>query len=188
MIRRNQSDREGELFARAFSASSRTMKRIRPLNHMIIGHNEIPAGLHYIGQVADQYPGGVPIKGDPTAVKLPVPRLYDKIAAIAADAVEMQSFRAMYPPVKPDATPPYRHAIALTFGKAVLLGTLWPKVPLETTIEPGQELIGVPVGPRDFTVQVGVYSTRTDTFHPAESVHLYKVYDRSSVPAEMPVA
>lgn len=128
----------GTEFANQFSDGSRLLKLLPPLDRLIVGRNNVPTGWHVLHDTAadevapeDDW---IAFEGDPTATKLPVPRLAKYVGLMAVEGTEMAELR--------ERTPAGLDGVALRFQDAVVVGPLTPGMTFGSDPRSPLELVG----------------------------------------------
>lgn len=113
-------------FAKFFSRGSQLLKKVPPLDWLIVGDNTVPDGWQHIEKPASEINSWVTFEGDPRGPRLPIPRLYRMVGVLAVQKSEMQNLQERIQSLQErDALPrPTRQAVALRFGGATVIGAL----------------------------------------------------------------
>lgn len=175
------------LFAHTFSVGSHAMNHW-PLKGLVIGDSLVSPGWVFPAHTTTaDLPAGVTFKGDPESTRWPIPRLYKQMGVMAVEAAEMDELRAKYPTERGKG-PIARHAVALKFGTALVVGAFSIDDSFNTTHESDAELVKIGIGHGDVTAIPGLWLPLHEKFVPAETAQFYGQFAAGDEPPGIPKA
>jgi hypothetical protein len=179
---------EGAAFAEVFSAVSRGLKLIPPLNDRIVGNNNGPHCWQVLRTHADTVKSWVEFEGDPEASRFDPPRNYRWAGLVAAETAEMDDLRAKYPGAL--------GAMALRFGDVMVVGAFAPGVNFGRVADPSfnggasYDVGAITIGRHSVRATSGVSlpAAGTPRFVPVESAQRYSRMHIADVSPGIPIA